>query len=127
MKQPMLGISGIFDPQLIQIAGPAADGTIVGTPKSQTNPRLDAEPRLCRQGLCRLREPVHQVRLRRHRHPLQSLKTAGTSDRQAVAKAIRAIRYDGVTGTVTFDANGQTQVPVELQLHEVKDGKWASR
>ena len=38
MKQPMLGISGIFDPQLIQIAGPAADGTIVGTPKSQTNP-----------------------------------------------------------------------------------------
>src|SRR5256885_4956362 len=28
MKQPMLGISGIFDPQLIQIAGPAADGTI---------------------------------------------------------------------------------------------------
>ena len=44
-----------------------------------------------------------------------------------MAQAIRAIRYDGVTGTVTFDANGQTQVPVELQLHEVKDGKWASR
>jgi len=128
MKQPMLGISGIFDPQLIQIAGPAADGTIVGTPKSQTNPRLDAMSRAyAAKGYADSESPYTKYAYDATGILLQSLKTAGTKDRQAVAKAIRAIRYDGVTGTVTFDANGQTQVPVELQLHEVKDGKWASR
>ena len=123
MKQPMLGISGMFDPQLIQIAGPAADGTIVGTPKSQTNPKLDA----MQKAYAEPESPYTKYAYDATGILLQSLKTAGTKDKAAIAKTIRAISYDGVTGKVTFDANGQTQVPVELQLHEVKDGKWVNR
>ena len=128
MKQPMLGISGMFDPQLIQIAGPAADGTIVGTPKSQTNPKLDAmQKAYTAKAYAEPESPYTKYAYDATGILLQSLKTAGTKDKAAIAKTIRAISYDGVTGKVTFDANGQTQVPVELQLHEVKDGKWASR
>ena len=128
MKQPMLGISGMFDPQLIQIAGPAADGTIVGTPKSQTNPKLDAmQKAYTAKAYAEPESPYTKYAYDATGILLQSLKTAGTKDKAAIAKTIRAISYDGVTGKVTFDANGQTQVPVELQLHEVKDGKWVSR
>ena len=128
MKQPMLGISGMFDPQLIQIAGPAADGTIVGTPKSQTNPKLDAmQKAYTAKAYAEPESPYTKYAYDATGILLQSLKTAGTKDKAAIAKAIRAISYDGVTGKVTFDANGQTQVPVELQLHEVKDGKWVNR
>ena len=128
MKQPMLGISGMFDPQLIQIAGPAADGTIVGTPKSQTNPKLDAmQKAYTAKAYAEPESPYTKYAYDATGILLQSLKTAGTKDKAALAKTIRAISYDGVTGKVTFDANGQTQVPVELQLHEVKDGKWVNR
>ena len=128
MKQPMLGISGMFDPQLIQIAGPAADGTIVGTPKSQTNPKLDAmQKAYTAKAYAEPESPYTKYAYDATGILLQSLKTAGTKDKAAIAKTIRAISYDGVTGKVTFDANGQTQVPVELQLHEVKDGKWVNR
>ena len=128
MKQPMLGISGMFDPQLIQIAGPAADGTIVGTPKSQTNPKLDAmQKAYTAKAYAESESPYTKYAYDATGILLQSLKAAGTKDKAAIAKTIRAISYDGVTGKVTFDANGQTQVPVELQLHEVKDGKWVNR
>ncbi|MBF5004103.1 branched-chain amino acid ABC transporter substrate-binding protein [Diaphorobacter caeni] len=128
MKQPMLGISGMFDPQLIQIAGAAADGTIVGTPKSQLNPKLDAMSKAyAAKGYADSESPYTKYAYDATGILLQSLKSAGPKNKVAVAKAIRAISYDGVTGTVTFDANGQTQIPVELQLHEVKDGKWVNR
>src|SRR5256885_2125297 len=90
--------------EIHKIAGPAADGTIVGTPKSQTNPRLDAMSRAyAAKGYADSESPYTKYAYDATGILLQSLKTAGTKDRQAVAKAIRAIRYDGVTGTVTFE------------------------
>ena len=41
LKQPMIGVDGFYDPQFIQIAGPAADGTIVGLVKEEGNAKLD--------------------------------------------------------------------------------------
>ena len=127
MQQPMLGISGIFDPQFIQIAGAAANGTIVGTPKPQTNPRLEAMRKdYAAKGYAEPESPYTKYAYDATCILLQSLKAAGTQNKAAIAQAIRAIRHDGVTGTVSFDAKGQTQAPVELQLHEVKNGKWVS-
>lgn len=128
MKQPMLGISGIFDPQLIQIAGPAADGVIVGTPKAQSNPKLEAMSKAyAAKSYSDPESPYTKYAFDATGILLQALKTSGVKDKVAVAKTIRGISYDGVLGTTTFDANGQTQVPVEIQLHEVKSGKWAGR
>ena len=45
----------------------------------------------------------------------------------ALAKAIRAIKYDGVLGETTFDANGQTQIPVAIEIKEVRNGAWETR
>ena len=40
---------------------------------------------------------------------------------------IRGISYDGALGVTTFDANGQTQIPVAIEIKEVKDGAWVTR
>lgn len=128
MRQPMLGISGIFDPQLIQIAGAAAEGTIVGTPKSQSNPKLQAmQQAYAAKSYSDPESPYTKYAYDATGILLQAMETAGVKDKAAIAKTIRAIRYDGVLGVTSFDANGQTQVPLELQLHEVKDGKWVNR
>ncbi len=58
---------------------------------------------------------------------IEALKTAGTKDKAAIAKAIRDIKYDGALGVTSFDENGQTKRPVELELREVKDGAWTTR
>lgn len=125
LKQPMLSISGIFDPQLIKIAGEAADGVMVGVPVSQSNPKLEAMNKAyAEKGYAEAQSPYTKYAYDATGLLLHALKTAGPKDKVAVAKAIRAASYDGVLGTTTFDENGQTQIPVDIQIHVVKDGQW---
>lgn len=128
MTQPMLGISGISDPQLIQIAGPAADGTIVGVPKAQNNPKQDAmNAAYAAKGYAEAQSPYTKYAYDATGLLLKAIKTAGTKDKVAIAKAVRASRYEGVLGTTTFDSNGQTQIPVDIELRTVKGGQWVAR
>ena len=34
--------------------------------------------------------------------------------------------HEGVLGTTTFDANGQTEIPVEVEIKVVKGGEWVT-
>ncbi len=125
LKQPMLSISGIYDPQLIKIAGAAADGVIVGVPAAQSNPKLEAMNKAyAEKGYAEAQSPYTKYAYDATGILLDALKTAGLKDKAAVAKAIRAAKYDGALGTTTFDENGQTQIPVDIQLHTVKNGEW---
>jgi branched-chain amino acid transport system substrate-binding protein len=47
---------------------------------------------------------------------------AGT-DRADVVKAIRTLSFDGVTGTTSFDANGDTTNQV-ISAYKVTGGEW---
>ena len=52
------------------------------------------------------------------------IKEKGIEDKQALSEAIRAIKHEGILGTVSFDQDGQTQMPVEIDRFMVHDGKW---
>jgi branched-chain amino acid transport system substrate-binding protein len=52
------------------------------------------------------------------------IREKGIDDKVALAEAIRAISYDGVLGTTTFDENGQTRIEVSIEIKEVRDGAW---
>jgi branched-chain amino acid transport system substrate-binding protein len=125
MNIPMYGISGIYDPKVIEIAGDSAEGTIAGVREAQKNPKHDAMVKAYEAE--KFAEP--------HSHYtafaydaigilVDMMKKHGTTDKAALAKAIRAIKYDGVLGETTFDSNGQTQVSVAISLYVVKSGKW---
>jgi branched-chain amino acid transport system substrate-binding protein len=128
LKQPMLGISGIHDAQLIQIAGPAADGVIVGVPKAQSNPRLLAMSQAyAAKAYAEPESPYTKYAYDATRILLQAIRAAGAENKPAIARAVRAIRYEGVLGTTTFDANGQTQIPVDVEIRTVARGQWTAR
>lgn len=55
----------------------------------------------------------------------KAILSAG-ADRAAVAEAIRAISYDGITGTIEFDANGDNKQQV-ISAYTVTGGKWVIR
>lgn len=127
MEQPMLGISGIHDPELIKIAGAAANGTIVGVPKAQSNPKLKAmEEAYQAKGYREAQSPYTKYAFEATNILLEAISKAGTKDKAAISKTIRDISHEGVLGTTTFDENGQTAVPVDIEVRIVKDGQWTS-
>lgn len=127
MNQPMLGISGIYDPQLIEIAGPAADGTIVGVPAAQSNPKLEAMYKAYEaKKYPEAHSPYTKYAYDATGILLEAIRTAGVKDKAGIAKAIRGISYDGVLGTTTFDENGQTQIPVDIEVRAVSNGEWGA-
>jgi len=125
MEQPMLSITGIYVPEIIKIAGPAANGTIVGVPKAQSNPKIKAmEEAYKAKGYSEAPSPYTKYAYEATNLLLDTIKRVGTKDKVAISKAIREANYEGVLGTTTFDEYGQTQVPVDIELRVVKDGQW---
>jgi branched-chain amino acid transport system substrate-binding protein len=127
LKQPMIGVDGFYDPQFIQIAGPAAEGTIVGLVKEEGNVKLDQMVK--DYAAAKFDEPAGPYTKNAFDAAniiIAAIKKAGVKDKAALAKAIRDTSYDGTMGHTSFDANGQTELPVALELREVKNGAWAA-
>lgn len=125
MNIPMYGISGIFDPKFVEIAGDSAEGTIAGVREAQQNPKAEAMVKAYEAH--KFAEPSSHYTMFAYDAVgvlVDAMKRLGVTDKTALAKAIRDIKYDGVLGQTTFDANGQTQVPIAISLYVVKDGKW---
>lgn len=125
---PMIGISGFYDPEFIALAGDAAEGTMVSYPAAQTNPALDklyADYEA--HGFAEATSPYTKYAYDATNILLTAIKEVGIEDKAALAAAIRGISYDGVLGVTTFDENGQTEIPVEVEIKIVKDGEWVTR
>lgn len=125
---PMIGISGFYDPDFIAVAGDAAEGTMVSYPAAASNPAqekmyADYEAR----GFAEPTSPYTKYAFDAANIMLEAIRAEGIEDKPAIAKAIRAMSYDGALGTTTFDENGQTQLPVEIEIKIVKDGAWTTK
>lgn len=125
MKQPMIGVDGFHDPGFVKIAGAAADGTIVGIAKEKDNPQLEklkndyAAAKFAEPSTTYTKNAYDAANIL-----IAAIKKAGAKDKAAIAKAIRETQYDGTLGHTSFDENGQTKLPVELELRTVKNGAW---
>lgn len=127
LKVPLIGISGFYDPEFIALAGPAAEGTMVSYPAALSNPKIEKmDADYAAAKFAEPESPYTKYAFDATNILLTAIKETGIEDKAAMAKAIRGIKYDGVLGETTFDANGQTQIPVAIEIKEVKDGKWVT-
>ena len=56
---------------------------------------------------------------------LEALKAAGSTDPAAVMKALPTVSYDGITGTISFDENGDAKVKTAyVKTVDTKTGTW---
>jgi len=125
---PMIGISGFYDPEYIALAGDAAERTMVSYPAAQSNDKLakmDAD--YAARAFAEPQSPYTKYAFDSANILLTAIAQTGIEDKAALAQAIRGISYDGALGVTTFDANGQTQIPVAIEIKEVKDGAWVTR
>jgi branched-chain amino acid transport system substrate-binding protein len=125
MEIPMLAISGIYDAKYLEIAGDAADGTLVSYPKvKETETLANFNAAYETAGFDDPAGPYAKYAYDATNILLAVIKEHGPDDRKALAEAIRGIEHQGALGLTTFDENGQTQVPVEIDIYQAEGGEW---
>lgn len=125
---PLIGISGFYDPEFIALAGDAAEGTMVSYPAAQSNPALDKlDADYAARGFAEDASPYTKYAYEAANILLEAIAETGIDDKAALAQAIRNTKHEGVLGVTSFDENGQTQIPVEIEIKEVRDGAWTDR
>lgn len=125
LDKPMIGISGFYDPEFISVAGDAASNAIVSYPAAAQTPKLvKMEADYAAKGFAEPQSPYTKFAFDAANIIIAAAKEVGTEDKVKLAEAIRSGKFDGATGEITFDANGQTQTPIAIELKTVRDGAW---
>jgi branched-chain amino acid transport system substrate-binding protein len=119
-------VSGLADEKFNEVAGKAAEGVIITKPGfdlDELKGGIDFKKAYDDQGY---KEPMGAYGIYAYEAAniiLEAIKQTGPDDKEAIAKAIRGIRYNGILGTTTFDQNGQTELAPVTKLVS-QDGKW---
>jgi len=125
IQAPLIGAGGTVGSQFLQIAGSAGEGTVAlapGRPSYQGQAWLHFQHAYQQ----RLNAPMHisapfaydAVALL-----AAAIRKANSLDRQAIAASMRQIRHNGITGKISFDANGNLANPV-FTIFVVKNQQW---
>lgn len=125
MDIPMAGISGIYDTEFLELAGEAADGTLVTVPGVKENPRLKAFKKAYEEA--NFDDPPGPYAKYAYDAAgilLKVIREHGIDDSDALIQAIRSIRYEGALGVTTFDDNGQTELQIHTDHYVAEDGEW---
>lgn len=127
LEKPMVGISGFYDPEFIAVAGDAATNAIVSYPSAAQTPKLvQMEADYAAKAFAEPESPYTKFAFDAANIIIAAAKEVGIEDKVKLAEAIRAGTFDGATGEITFDANGQTQTPIAIELKTVRDGAWTN-
>jgi len=123
---PILGPDAMSAPSLMSISGPAAEGTIVGSVFHPDEPRAEVR-RFTQQFTTRYGVPpdvasaagYDAIRLLAH-----AMQQARSTVPDEIATALHAVKgWDGVTGTFTFNADGDV-VDKQLLTLVVRHGRF---
>lgn len=125
LRIPMASISGLFAPRFIEIAGATAEGTVVGLGGAADNPALQAfNAAYDAAGFEEPVTPSGKFAYDATNILLKAIEENGPDSKEGLAQAIRQIEYEGVLGTTTFDANGQTEAAIQVDFLVVENGEW---
>ncbi len=121
---PIIGQEGYDSQKFIEIAGPASEGIIITT--SLNRDSMDAEAKsFIAEFEKKAGHKADMVGASAHtavKVVVAAMKAAGTEDRAAIRDAIAKTNLAVSTGNISFNALGEVQKDVQVQI--VKDGNW---
>lgn len=139
LKAPMCGGDGMFSPEFINLAGAAAEGdytTSVGLPvellPAGEQFLKDYEAKFPGIEVAGFDAYGYDAAMAIMKGVLAAADEVGAdkvtspAGREAVIAAVAAVNFEGVTGEVGFDENGDTINKV-VTLYQVADGKWVAQ
>lgn len=126
LKVPVIGGDMIYTSDYVKIAGAAnAEGdvaTALGLPLDQFDRGTEFEEAY-KAEYGTAPEAYDVYAYDQARIFVQATLEAGKADRAAIAEAIAGGSFEGATGTVAFDANGDNQEQV-VSAYRVENGEW---
>jgi branched-chain amino acid transport system substrate-binding protein len=119
-------ISGIKDDKFLEVAGPAGEGVLATEPGKPIEKLPGGTKFLNAYRAAGFREPFGAYGPNAYDSAgiiLEALSKVGPDNREAMAKYIRGIKYNGLMGETSFDSTGQT-TNVVVSRFVGQDGKW---
>ncbi len=117
---PFVGGNGFNSPQVIKIAGEAADGLIVATPwfGEKDDPKVKTLLKSMKQNMVRNQTNLLHKPMMHFISWLKALKNAGEADRDKLRDALAEIKdFEGILGKFSFDKDGDVVMePTVLSL-----------
>lgn len=122
----ILGDDGFDSPMLVQLAGKSAEGVVFSSPFSRSDPRKMVQDFITSYKT-RFNKDPDMLSAQAFDSMLvlaDAMKRANSvTDKDAIRTALSETKnFEGVTGTISFDANNEVIKPVILMT--VKDGKF---
>jgi len=124
IEVPVIGQEGYDSQKFIDIAGPASEGTIITTSLDRDSSVAETRDFIvafeAKSG-----QKADMVAASAHtaiKVLAAAMQSAGTSDRKAIRDAIARTNLTASTGQISFNALGEVQKSVQVQV--VKDGQW---
>ncbi len=126
MNQPIIGNNGFNSPAYIQQAGDAANGTLVATPWNPER-KTDKAQNFRKAFVAKYGHEPDQFAAQAYDAMYvihQAVEQSGTTtDRKKFRDTLANIKnFEGATGKFEFDQNRDPKM--DLDVLEVKDGKW---
>ena len=124
LKQPIIGQEGYDSQKFIEIAGKASEGVMITTSLDRDSSSPETKDFI--SGFAKKAGyPADMVAASGHTALLvvaDALKRAGSNDASALRDAISKTNLLASTGKISFNALGEVQKDVQVQV--VKDGNW---
>jgi len=120
----VIGQEGYDSQHYIEIAGAAAEGTIITTSLDRDSSSAETQD-FIKAFEAKTGNKSDMVAASAHtaiKVLAAAMTVAGTTDRAAIRDAIAATTLIASTGTISFNALGEVQKSVQVQI--VKDGNW---
>ncbi|TWC69959.1 branched-chain amino acid ABC transporter substrate-binding protein [Herbaspirillum sp. SJZ099] len=124
---PLIGGSGLVSALFLKTAGDAGEGTIGLEPgarsyKGEQWQRF--EKAYSAQGAAREDMSIYAPFVYDAVRMLAAaIKQANTLDRRKITQTLHEIRYEGMTGSIAFDTEGNVRNPI-LSFYQVKNRQW---
>jgi branched-chain amino acid transport system substrate-binding protein len=122
VEAPVIGQEGYDSAKFIEIAGDAAEGVIITTSLDRDSESAEARS-FIDQFEAKAGFPADMVGASAHtavKVAIAALRQAGAEDGAAIRDAIAATDLEASTGRITFNALGEVQKDIQVQV--VKDG-----
>lgn len=126
LRKLFCAVSGLADPKFNEVAGKAAEGTVITKPGFDLEELPGGRDFLAAYAAQHYHDPMGAYGVYAYEAAemlLKAVAKVGPDNKEAIAKAIRSMKYKGILGTTTFDAHGQTELAPVTKLVS-QDGKW---
>jgi branched-chain amino acid transport system substrate-binding protein len=123
IKAPVIGGDGLYGSTLLEVAGPAAEGSYMAffTPTAETETgRNFVKNYTAKYGEIETYAPYAYDAAN---ILLEAIAQAKTTDGKKLIEAIRAMKYEGAVGTIEYDAKGDIK-KAGYTIYTVKDKKF---